>query len=145
MNMSAATNTPAKTPTPVLGMYDVPMWETIRARGMKLQCCRACGTFQYPPAPVCQACLSDELDWSPISGEGEILSWVVYHRQYLEAYPAPYNVIAVRLKEGPVIVSNLEGDPPQGTWIGCKVRLRYAQMADSFVLPRFEIDRRSVP
>jgi uncharacterized OB-fold protein len=132
-----------KTPAPVLGLYDAPMWESIRARTMKLQCCQQCGTFQYPPAPVCHACLSAGLAWAPISGEGEILSWVIYRRQYLDAYPAPYNVIAVRLKEGPVVVSNLEGAEPDGTWIGRKVRLRYANMADGVVLPRFEIDTRS--
>lgn len=135
----------AKTPAPVMSMFDAPMWESIRAGGMKLQCCRQCQTFQYPPAPVCHACLADELDWTPVSGEGEILSWVIYHRQYLPAYPAPYNVIAVRLKEGPVVVSNLEGDPPSGAWIGHKVRLRYANMPDGFVLPRFALDARSAP
>ncbi|HEY0294667.1 MAG TPA: OB-fold domain-containing protein [Bordetella sp.] len=135
----------AKTPAPVLGMYDAPMWESIRAGGMTLQCCRECRVFQYPPAPVCHACLSSELDWTPVGGEGEILSWVVYHRQYLPAYPAPYNVISVRLKEGPVLVSNLEGSVPEGSWIGRKVRLRYAEMPDGFVLPRFALDAPGAP
>ncbi len=136
MNMS----TPPKTPAPVAGMYDAPMWESIRQHGMKLQCCGQCGARQYPPAPVCHRCLSEQLDWTPISGRGDILSWVIYHRQYLDAYPVPYNVIAVRLEEGPVIVSNLEGRVPDGPWIGHRVRLLYKTMEDGFVLPRFELD-----
>lgn len=138
MNMTA----PTKTPAPVGGMYDAPLWESIRAHGMKLQCCRECGQFQYPPAPVCHQCLSSELDWTALSGKGEILSWVIYHRQYLEAYPAPYNVIAVKLEEGPVVISNLEGDVPQASWIGQQVRLLYKTMEDGFILPRFELDTR---
>jgi uncharacterized OB-fold protein len=63
----------------------------------------------------------------------------VFHRQYLQAYPAPYNVIAVRLDEGPVMISNLQGDAPDGSWIGRRVRLVYAEMPDAAVLPRFTL------
>lgn len=128
-----------QTPKPVQGLYDTPMWEGIRTRGMKLQRCQSCGAWQYPPGPGCHACLSEELEWTPVSGEGAILSWAIFHRQYLSAYPAPYNVIAVRLAEGPVMISNLEGDQPDGSWIGQKVRLTYADMPDGVVLPRFAL------
>jgi uncharacterized OB-fold protein len=55
----------------------------------------------------------------------------------LPAYPPPYNVIAVRLAEGPIMISNLEGDAPEGSWIGHIVRLIYVPMPDAFILPRF--------
>lgn len=129
----------AQTPSPVQGLYDRPMWDGIRARDMKLQCCRNCGTWQYPPGPGCHACLSEDLEWSPVSGGGAILSWAIFHRQYLQAYPAPYNVIAVRLDEGPVMISNLEGEGPGGSWIGRRVRLTYAEMPDGAMLPRFTL------
>jgi uncharacterized OB-fold protein len=129
----------AQTPCPIQGLYDQPMWRGIRARNMELQRCCECGTWQYPPGPGCHACLSEHLEWSSISGEGTILSWAVFHRQYLQAYPAPYNVIAVRLDEGPVMISNLEGEHPTGNWIGQKVRLTYADMPDGAVLPRFSL------
>jgi len=126
-----------ETPPAVMGLYDRPMWDSIRARGMRLQRCRGCGALQYPPAPGCVACGSEELDWAPVSGEGTILSWVIFHRQYLPAYPAPYNVVAVRLAEGPVMISNLEGPAPEGSWIGHPVRLCYVEMPDGTILPRF--------
>jgi uncharacterized OB-fold protein len=131
--------TAIKTPQPVMGMHDKPMWESIRARAMKLQRSKATGEFLYPPAPVCPRTLSPDLEWTPVSGRGRILSWVIYHKQYLPAYPAPYNVIAVRLEEGPVMISNLQGRTPQGSWIGAAVRLVYATMPDGTVLPRFEL------
>jgi len=69
---------------------------------------------------------------------------VVFHKSYLGAYPAPYNVIAVRLAEGPVMISNLEPPLPDGdlggSWIGKSVRLTYSTMPDELVLPRFTID-----
>ena len=127
------------TPQPVMGLYDRTMWDSIRERRMCLQRCRACGSFQYPPGPGCIACGSEEQDWTPLSGDGTILSWEIFRRQYLPAYPAPYNVIAVRLAEGPVMISNLEGAQPEGSWIGRAVRLVYVDMPDGFVLPRFSL------
>lgn len=121
----------------VVGLYDRPMWESVQRRSMALQCCEACGTYQYPPGPACTACLSDSLAWRTLSGRGTILSWVVFHKTYLDDYPAPYNVIAVRLEEGPVMVSNLDGPPPEGNWIGTPVLLRYVTTAHRAVLPRF--------
>ncbi len=125
------------TPPPVLGLYDGPMWRSIHERRMALQHCQDCGAWQYPPGPGCPACGSEALAWEALSGAGTILSWVIFHRQYLPAYPAPYNVIAVRLAEGPVMISNLDGAAPEGSWIGRPVMLRYAEMPDGAVLPRF--------
>ncbi len=127
------------TPPAVMGLYDGPMWESIRARRMCLQCCQACGSWQYPPGPGCVACGSEAQAWAPLSGGATILSWEIFHRQYLPAYPAPYNVIAVRLEEGPVMISNLEGPKPDGSWIGRAVRLVYVDMPDGAVLPRFTL------
>lgn len=129
----------AKTPKPVMGLYDKPMWESISARVMRLQRCRACSSWQYPPGPACPQCLSCDLEWTEVSGRGRILSWVVFHRQYLAAYPAPYNSIAVRLEEGPTMITNLEGAMPGPDSIGRPVRLIYVAMPDGMVLPRFEL------
>jgi uncharacterized OB-fold protein len=126
-------------PRPLMGFYDPPMWESIRAKAMRLQRCRACGSFQYPPAPACVDCLCEDLDWTALSGRGTILSWVIYHRQYLDSYPAPYNVVTVRLEEGPLFTSNLVGPEPEGSWIGAPVRLLYVEFPDGGVLPRFEL------
>ena len=121
-----------------MALYDKPMWDAIGARGMRLQRCSACGAFRYPPGPSCPACLSPAHDWTPISGKGEIVSWAIFHRKYLPDYPPPYNVIAVRLAEGPMMISNLEGPPPTGSWIGAAVELVYVEVGER-VLPRFRL------
>jgi uncharacterized OB-fold protein len=130
----------ATMPRPVMGLYDKPMWESIRAGGMKLQRCAHCATALYPPGPSCPKCLSCDLVWTPVSGRGKIVSWVVFHRHYLPAYPPPYNAIAVRLEEGVTMISNLEGAMPENGCIGRVVRLVYVTMPDGFVLPRWSYD-----
>lgn len=132
-------NDAVPTPTPIAGLYDGPFWESVRAHQMRLQACTGCGAFRYPPGPACPNCLSDGVEWHPVGDGATILSWVVFHRRYLPAYEPPYNVIAVRLDEGPVMISNLEGEAPEGSWIDQRVRLTYATMPDGMVLPRFRL------
>ncbi|MGG5888131.1 Zn-ribbon domain-containing OB-fold protein [Falsiroseomonas sp. HC035] len=129
----------AQTPRPVMGLYDQPMWESIKTRGMKLQRCANCGTWLYPPGPSCPSCLSCKLVWTPLSGRGRIVSWVVFHRHYLPAYPPPYNAIAVRLEEGPTMISNLEGAMLGEDSMGREVGLVYAIMPDGVILPRWSL------
>lgn len=135
----------APTPRPVPLVHDVPFWESVAARDMKLQRCADCGEWRYPAGPICAACNSERAVWERVSGRATILSWVVFHKTYLPAYPAPHKVIAVRLEEGPILISNLEGPEPEGSWIGEQVRLRYSTMPDGMVLPRFELAGHSVP
>ncbi len=131
----------AATPPRILGLHDEPFWRFLKdERRMCLQRCSSCGTWRYPPGPACHECLSPSAEWREVSGGGELLSWIVFRKQYLPQYPAPYNVVAVRLDEGPTMISNLVDDPEDGNGpIGSRVVLRLVDMADGVVLPRFEL------
>ncbi|MBI5569530.1 MAG: Zn-ribbon domain-containing OB-fold protein [Desulfomonile tiedjei] len=37
--------------------------------------CKECGARFFPPRSDCSVCLSDEMDWFPISGEGTLLTF----------------------------------------------------------------------
>jgi len=126
-------------PRAVLTLYDQPMWKSIEARKWELQQCDGCGKYRYPPAPNCPHCLSLAYSWKPLSGHGKILSWVVFHRQYLDDYPPPYNVVAVQLAEGPIVISNLVGEEPKGGWIGREVEICYEERAEGTILPKVKL------
>lgn len=121
-------------------VYDRPMWDSIRERRWALQCCRSCGKFRYPPAPNCPECLSLDYEWKPLSGIGKIISWVIFHRKYLPEYEPPYNVVAVQLAEGPIVVSNLVGTEPQGSWIDQLVHVAYVPDGAGNLLPKMQLD-----
>lgn len=114
----------------ILTPYDEAMWESLERQRMQLPRCRRCGVFRYPPGPVCAACSSLDHDWCDLSGGGTILSWVRFHRQYFDDHPPPYNAIAVRLDEGPILVSNLIGREPEADWIGQRVTIAYRRHGD---------------
>jgi uncharacterized OB-fold protein len=76
---------------------------------------------------VCPKCLCADASWTPVSGKGTILSWVVFHKKYFDDHVPPYNCVAVELVEGPIIVTQLKGTEPVGSWIGVPVELGYGQ------------------
>lgn len=131
--------------SPWAGVDDAEFWRHIDRQNLHLQRCPQCLSLRYPPAPICPDCLCERTEWRPVKGVGTIVSWVVFHRTYLPTYPAPYNVIAVRLAEGPLMMSNLEGQTPCGNWIGTKVKLVYSTGPDGFMLPRFRVAAQEKP
>jgi len=108
---------------PILGFYDRPMWAAMEDHAFNVQQCTACKSCRYPPGPACPECLSLDYVWKQADGGGEIISWVIFHKQYFDDHPAPYNAVAVRLDEGPIIVTNLIGPEPEGSWIGHRVAI----------------------
>ena len=123
----------------IMSIYDQPMWESIRARKWALQSCDSCGQYRYPPAPNCPSCLCMASTWKPLSGRGKMLSWVVFHRQYLDDYKPPYNAVAVQLAEGPIVISNLVGPEPEGSWIDHPVQVSYEPDVNGDLLPKMQL------
>jgi len=59
--------------------------------------------------PACPECLASEPEWTTASGKGRVISWVIYHHAYHEAFKErlPYNVALVELDEGPRLITNI--------------------------------------
>lgn len=120
-------------------MYDKPMWDSIQEGAMKLQRCPESGVFRYPPGPACPASLSLDYEWVPVSGKGKIISWTVFHRQYLPAYPAPHLVVAVQLEEGPIMVSYMDAGHAGRIALDMSVTMEYATHPDGYKIPKFRL------
>ena len=125
-------------PRPRPSLSDAPFWEYARRRELRLQRCSSCRAWRFPPAPVCDQCLSPEAEWAPLSGRGTIYSWIVFHRQYFPALPPPYNVASVELAEGPLFIGNVINVPNAGITIGLPVRVAWREVTSDLVLPVFE-------
>ncbi|GAA0378816.1 hypothetical protein Acor_77830 [Acrocarpospora corrugata] len=94
-----------------MNLFDEPYWQYAEAGELRLQQCVACASFRYPPAPICPECLTEEHDWAALSGQGSLLAWTVFHRQYFPDIPVPYLVGAVVTAEGPILIGNIVGLP----------------------------------
>lgn len=79
---------------------------------LRLQRCAKCARCRFPASPLCPGCLSWDYDWIDASGRGELWSWIRMHKPYFSRLDRelPYNVAMVRLAEGPMMVSAIDGD-----------------------------------
>lgn len=90
-------------------------WNALREGHLDFQRCRACAAAWLPPREECPRCLEADWCWEQSWGRGRVISWVVYHKAFNEAFArrVPYNVAIVELDEGPRLVTNLIGAGPQ--------------------------------
>jgi len=60
---------------------------------------------------MCGDCGSFDWSWQPVSGNGEVVSWITTHHAFLPGFEAPYHTVFVRIDESSDIVM-------PGTWFG---------------------------
>ncbi len=123
-------------PLPQIDALTKGFWEHARAGKLAVQVCLACGDAHFPACPVCPECLSDRQEWRATSGRGRLESWVEFHRAYWPGFAAelPYRACLVKLEEGPILISNLVGDPAE---IGDPVHAVFEKVTDAVTLPKF--------
>ncbi len=128
-------------PLPRPSPESAPFWEACRDGELRLQRCRACGRFWFPPAVLCPECWSTEWTWDRTSGRGKIHSFVIYRRAYHPAFPPPYVVAVVELTEGPRLPTRLTDVEPDRVRVGQPVEVVFAPVTGEVRLPLFRPER----
>lgn len=117
-------------------------WEGCKEHELRLLCCEDCDTYIHQPAAMCHACNSMRLGWKPVSGEGEVYSWVVVHHAPAPGFQneTPYVVAWIELVEqaGLRILSNVVDCPPEDVQAGMPVRVEFRDVTDEVTLPVFQ-------
>lgn len=126
-------------PKPLTNPEYRPFYEHIEHKDLHLQRCSGCGVVRFPVASVCHACFSPEWEWQRASGRGKVTSWVVFRRQYFEAFPAPYTVVQVEMEEGPRLTANLIESEPESVHMGMPVQAVYEALPEGGTLLQFEL------
>lgn len=113
-----------------------PFWDALREGHLVYQRCD-CGHAFLPARKLCPACLQPSVRWERASGEGRLVSWVVYHTAYHPAFESrlPYNVALVELDEGPRLLTNMV-DPHEQLLGNARVTLKI-QWEGDVALARF--------
>lgn len=101
-------------PVPAITTLNEPHWSGLEEDELRFQRCAECSHAWLPPREQCPRCLEASWTWEVASGRGRVISWVVYHRAFHEAFAdrLPYNVALIELDEGPRLLSNLIDGPP---------------------------------
>jgi uncharacterized protein len=127
-------------PQPKPSAESAPYWAAAKERRLVLQRCNACGQCWFPPSHRCAHCLSADFDWRESKGQGRIYSFVVFHRVYHPAFESevPYAVAIVELDEGPRLLANIVGTPPEAIRCDERVRVVFEERGEH-TIPQFVI------
>lgn len=116
-------------------------WEGCRRHELLVQRCRQCGTYRFPPSPMCGECNSTDIEWAKVSGKGQIYSWIVVHQPTIPAFAdkVPFAVVLVEIDEEKRvrIPGNLLGGKPEDIKIGMRVQVTFEDVTDEVTLPQW--------
>jgi hypothetical protein len=132
-------------PIPVADELSAPFWAAAREHRLVVQRC-VCGYYNHPPRKVCDACLSQQLEFVPVGGRGKVYSFTVMHQRDVAGFEnyAPFVNIVVELDEQPMLlmVSNLPG--VERVAIGASVEVYFEMRGDEphggqMTIPQFRL------
>jgi uncharacterized OB-fold protein len=130
-------------PVPVPNEWTRPFWEAARRGELALQRCQRCGHFQHPPYATCVNCISTELAFEPVRGQGAIYAYtIMYHTGDKRFAPAvPYASIIVELDDAPgaFLAGNLLEAPYTEAKVGRRVEVIFQPLNDEIALPQFRL------
>ncbi len=120
-----------------------PFWDGCRDHQLKFQKCSDCGEVRWPPSIICPRCHSRDTQWIEASGRGAIHTFAVYHQAFHPAFKdkLPYVVAVVRLDEGPMMLTNVVGCPPESLECEMAVQVAWDDVSDECSLPKFQLVR----
>lgn len=126
-------------PIPEVTPEMAPFFAAARERRLVVQRCTGCGTLRFPARPRCSACLGKDAEWTPVSGRGEIFSFVVMHQAAHPGFAAiaPYGVVIVQLAEGVRMLSGTTGVAPSDLRVGLPVEVTFEERGPDVLVPVF--------
>ncbi|MEM3725908.1 MAG: Zn-ribbon domain-containing OB-fold protein [Candidatus Bathyarchaeia archaeon] len=131
----------AKTKTPLyISMRELPLrfqfgvakvqkfFEGLKEGKIYMTQCKGCGEKFFPPQADCPKCLTSNMDWIPLSGEGELLTCtMIFVKPPTYAHYKDYIVGIAKMKEGVKVLAWLKVDDPRKITPKMKVRLTTAK------------------
>ena len=120
--------------------WQMPFWDSLKERDVKVQKCQSCGRFRHVPKEICTCCFSAEFSWAPISGRGVVYTYTIVHRAPTPAYQAstPYAIVHVTMDEGFRMIGTLTGVEPESVAIDAPVQAVYRDVSPEWTILEFE-------
>lgn len=123
-------------PVPQETVLSSPYWQAAKEEKYVLQKCNRCGGYNSYPRKWCMHCWSTELEWTPVSGNGEVVTYSIVHQPPNPAWETPYVLAVVRLAEGIQVMSNILLCDVNKVEIGMKVKVTFEQRGE-MKIPQF--------
>jgi len=130
-----------KKPLPTPDIETKEYWEGCKRHELLVQRCKDCGTYRFPPMPMCPECNSMNKEWAKVSGRGGVYSWFVVHYATHPDFvdEVPYAVVLVELEEQANlrIPSNMVDCKIEDIRAGMPVEVVFEDVTNEISLPKF--------
>ena len=126
-------------PLPKPTKEDRDFWRAAKEHRLVLPRCRDCGNVWFPPYLQCGRCLSANREWLTASGRATVWGYVEMAHPYIPSFAPeiPYNVVLVKLEEGPLMFSNVVGVPNSAIRTDMPVEAVFEDVTPEFTLIKF--------
>jgi uncharacterized OB-fold protein len=124
---------------PLVTASNKAFWDAAKRHELVAYKCLNCGTY-YSQAVDCVNCDSPSMEWVKVSGRGEVFTFCIYHQSFHPAWKddIPYNVVYVKLAEGPLLLTNIVGCDNKDIYIGMPVEVVFEDVTEEVTLPKFK-------
>jgi uncharacterized OB-fold protein len=101
-----------------------PFWQGLKQKRVLLQQCDECDKWIFYPRSNCPGCLSGDISWREVSGEGEVYSFTIARRPTAPQFAGlePQLIAVIELKEGVRMNSVVVNVGEQTLAVGLKVK-----------------------
>ena len=130
---------PMPKPLPAVTLETAPYWEGCKQHELRIQKCAACANYQFYPRIYCSKCFGDRVEWVEASGRAKVATFTIVRRPVSPAFAddVPYVVALVTLDEGPTMMTNIVGCPPEKVEIGMPVAVTFEDWTPEISIPKF--------
>ncbi len=130
--------TPAPRLDPVITLDAKFFWDHAAKGEFVAQRCSGCGSFRFPPRPMCPECHALEPEIVPLSGRGRVYSFIRPQHPKAVGFAEPPVVAVIELEEGVRLVSNVDGVPFEDMQAGMAVEVSFAPTMKGKQVPVFK-------
>lgn len=106
--------------------------EFLKSNEIRGTVCKECGAKFFPPRSDCSVCLSDQMDWFPISGAGTLISFTkaMFAPAGFEK-DVPYSLGVAEFADGLKIFGRIDRSlPDEAVKAGMKVKIRTVDLGN---------------
>ena len=123
-------------PLPVPTPQTQPFWDALAEGRVELQHCADCDRYVYYPRTHCPGCLTRDLEWRELSGNGVVHTYTVARRPTAPPWSedVPQLIAVVELDEGPRLTTELVNVEPDAIEVGMRVQPVFQAVGEATLL-----------
>ena len=129
-------------PKPISQPESDKYWNGLKNNEIWIQKCKTTNNYQFYPRAHCINCTKNDIEWAKVNGEATLFSFAIVFLAPIPEFAedVPYINALIKLKEGPIIPTNLVNinPDPEKIKIGMKLKPVFEKIDETLTLLKFE-------